>query len=293
MLDFSIQEGDFIALVGANGSGKTTLARHLNALLIPTSGDVLVNGMNTHERVHHTRIRSEVGMVFQHPEDQIVASIVEEDVAFGPENLCHQAEVIRQEVAQALAIVSMGENRRREPHLLSAGQMQRVALAGVLAMQPRCILFDEATAMLDPGGRRDVLARMAELNRMGITVIYITHFMEEVLHASRVLVLERGRLAYDGSPQSLFSDATLIQACGLERPMAARFQADFPFLVPGNIPAASSMDELLSAIPPTPGKRDIYLTASLRLPHPRKMKSKSGISAIPTWPIPRWPTMPC
>jgi len=169
LLDVSlrIEEGEMVALVGANGSGKTTLARHLNALLLPTSGEVRINGMDTRDADSHPQIRANVGMVFQHPEDQIVATIVEEDIAFGPENLCHLPPVIREEVDQALKIVGMSEQRRRQPHLLSAGQMQRVALAGVLAMQPRCIIFDETTAMLDPAGRRDVLNRMADLNRHG------------------------------------------------------------------------------------------------------------------------------
>ncbi|MRR30348.1 ATP-binding cassette domain-containing protein, partial [bacterium] len=253
-ISFTIAGGEFVALVGANGSGKTTLARHLNALVTPTSGDVLIDGKNTRDVTSHPQIRADVGMVFQHPEDQIVATIVEEDVAFGPENLCRLPKVIREEVDQALEIVNMNEQRRRQPHLLSAGQMQRVALAGVLAMQPQCIIFDETTAMLDPAGRRDVLHRMADLNRMGITVIFITHFMEEVILGRRALLLDKGRLTFDGSPQALFADAELITRSGLEQPAATRFYYKFPFLFPGVKSATADFNQLLESIPTYDGK---------------------------------------
>ena len=232
-INFSVQEGELIALIGSNGSGKTTLARHLNALLIPTSGNVLVNGINTRNQQYRHQIRAEVGMVFQQPEDQIMATIIEEDIAFGPENLCRLPSVIREQVDEALAVVNMQEHRFRQSHLLSAGQMQRVALAGVLAMQPRCIILDEATAMLDPKGRNDILARMTALNRMGITVIFITHFMEEVMLAQRALLLNHGGLIFDGKPESLFSDDALLDAGGLEKPAAVRFYQCFPALFRG------------------------------------------------------------
>lgn len=264
-ISLTIQEGEMIALVGANGSGKTTLARHLNALLLPTSGRVLVNGMDTRERANHPRIRSEVGMVFQHPEDQIVATVVEEDVAFGPENLCHLPTVIREEVDHALALVSMNDQKRRPPHLLSAGQMQRVALAGVLAMQPSCIIFDETTAMLDPAGRRDVLHRMADLNRMGITVIYITHFMEEVLRTGRALLLEKGRLVFDGTPRQLFNETALIERTGLEQPAATRFYQAFPELFPNCANSFGDLNRLFEAIPPYSGD-----LKSVPLPEPAR-----------------------
>ncbi len=248
-VSFTIPEGEMVALVGANGSGKTTLARHLNALFTPTTGEVQVNGMDTRDPTLHVRIRADVGMVFQHPEDQIVATTVEEDVAFGPENLCRLPESIREDVERALSIVSMMDNRKRQPHLLSAGQMQRVALAGVLAMQPRCIIFDEATAMLDPAGRHDVLNHMAALNRLGITVIFITHFIEEVSRAQRVLLLHQGSLVFDGSPGALFSDQALLDRSGLEHPAAARYLTAFPALFPGITDPATDLAQLLKIIP--------------------------------------------
>lgn len=248
-INFGIEEGEFVALVGPNGSGKTTLARHLNALLTPTSGNVIVDGINTRDAQRHSQILAAVGMVFQNPEDQIIATIVEEDVAFGPENLCHLPAVIREEVDQALTIVNMNEYRRRQPHLLSAGQIQRVALAGVLAMQPRCIIFDETTAMLDPAGRRDVLNRMADLNRMGMTILFITHFMEEVPLAKRVLLLHQGNLIFDGTPRTLFANQELINDSGLERPAAARLLSSFPDLFPGIKDPSSDINQLLEAIP--------------------------------------------
>ena len=249
-ISFSVQEGEFIALVGANGSGKTTLARHLNALLIPTSGNVLVNGINSRNQQFRNQIRAAVGMVFQQPEDQIMATIIEEDIAFGPENLCRLPTVIREQVDEALAVVNLLENRYRQSHLLSAGQMQRVALAGVLAMQPRCIILDEATAMLDPKGRKDILARMEALNRMGITVIFITHFMEEVLLAQRALLLHQGKLIFDGKPHTLFSDDALLDAGCLEKPAAVRFFQCFPALFPGIDNPVLERNKLFDSIAP-------------------------------------------
>jgi energy-coupling factor transport system ATP-binding protein len=269
-ISFKIDEGEFLALVGANGSGKTTLARHLNALLIPTRGNVLVDGNDTHDQHLHQIIRANVGMVFQHPEDQIIATIVEEDVAFGPENLNHLPRVIREEVDQALTIVNMNEYRRRQPHLLSAGQMQRVALAGVLAMQPRCVIFDETTAMLDPAGRRDVLNRMADLNRMGMTILFITHFMEEVPLAKRVLLLDQGKLKFDGTPAALFANTELIEDSGLERPAAVRLLTSFPDLFPGIKDPSTDINALLEAIP-------VYTGSARPLPG-NTFSSDEGIS---------------
>ncbi len=248
-VSFSVQPGEMIALVGGNGSGKTTLARHLNALAMPSSGTVLVDGRDTRDRGQHAAIRADVGMVFQHPEDQVVATLVEQDVAFGPENLCRLPAEIRRHVDEALAVVSMSEHRLRQPHMLSAGQIQRVALAGVLAMQPRCIIFDEATAMLDPRGRRDILRQMQDLNQRGITILFITHFMHEVPLASRILLLKRGRLAYDGSPATLFANQALLDECGLEQPAVIRFRVALPQVFRDAPSDLTRLQTMLDAIP--------------------------------------------
>lgn len=248
-ISFSIDRGEYIALIGANGSGKTTLARHLNALLVPTDGNVLIEGKNTRDRRNHTSIRADIGMVFQQPEDQIVSALVEEDVAFGPENLCRLPSEIRTLVDQALAVVGMDAFKRRQTHLLSAGQLQRVALAGVLAMQPRAIIFDEATAMLDPAGRRDVMSWLAKLHSAGTTILTITHRMEEVLQADRVLVLNHGCLVFDGSPLSLFADPTLVTDNNLELPAAVEFRNAFPDWFDGTACTSFLSEKLLAAIP--------------------------------------------
>jgi energy-coupling factor transport system ATP-binding protein len=255
-VSFSIGMGEYVALIGANGSGKTTLARHLNALLTPTEGNVLIAGKNTRDRHNHSSIRADIGMVFQQPEDQIVSALVEEDVAFGPENLCRLPSEIRTLVDQALAVVGMDAFKRRQTHLLSAGQLQRVALAGVLAMQPRAIIFDEATAMLDPAGRRDVMSYLAKLHNAGTTILTITHRMEEVLHAERVLVLNHGRLVFDGAPQVLFADPTLVAANNLELPVAVEFKNAFPGWFSGIACSSSLAERLLAAIPAYSGTLD-------------------------------------
>ena len=247
-----IAAGEYVAIVGANGSGKSTLARHLNALLIPDTGRVWVTGLETRDPANHRVIRHTVGMVFQRPEDQIVATAVEDDVAFGPENMGVPPAEIRARVREALEVVDLWEVRARPPHLLSAGQMQRVALAGVLAMRPRCIVFDEATAMLDPAGRREVRAMMARLHREGLTVIAITHFMEEAVDADRVVVLDRGRVALDAAPEVVFADADALRRLGLEPPPAARvaqiLRRSIPAL-PGDLLTAPALVEALDALP--------------------------------------------
>lgn len=220
-ISLRIEEGEYVAIVGANGSGKSTLAQHLNALLIPDEGIVSVVGLDTRDQSQHATIHRTVGMVFQRPEDQIVASLVEEDVAFGVENMGIPSGEIRARVDEALETVGLWEMRMRPPHQLSAGQQQRVALAGVLAMRPRCIVFDEATAMLDPAGRRAVREMMTSLHRAGLTIIAITHFMEEALDAQRVVVLERGGVALDGPPELVFADAAILCTLGLDLPPAA------------------------------------------------------------------------
>jgi energy-coupling factor transport system ATP-binding protein len=201
----TIERGEFVAVVGSNGSGKSTLAKHLNALLIPTEGVVLVDGLNTRDPARVWDIRQRVGMVFQNPDNQLVATIVEEDVAFGPENLGVPPSEIVSRVADALRSVDMLAYRQHEPHLLSGGQKQRVAIAGILAMHPQCLVLDEATTMLDPAGQREVMETIARLNRDGITIIHITHNMEEAAACRRVIALHGGRVALDGSPEEVFA----------------------------------------------------------------------------------------
>lgn len=217
-----IRKGGFTAIIGTNGSGKSTLARHLNALLLPTEGELLVDGMNTSDESAVWKIRQKVGMVFQNPDNQLVAAIVEEDVAFGPENLGVPPEEIRERMAQALEKVGMTAYRGQAPSMLSGGQKQRIAIAGVLAMQPDCIVLDEPTAMLDPKGRAEVMATIHELNeKEGITIVLITHFMEEAVTADRVMVIDRGVLQMDGTAREVFSQADKLTEIGLDVPVAA------------------------------------------------------------------------
>ena len=214
-----IYPGSFVAVLGANGSGKSTLAKHLNAILLPTGGDVLVRGMNTREPENLIPIRRRVGMVFQNPDNQIVANVVEEDVAFAPENLGVEPSEIRSRVDGALRHVGMYDFRLHAPHLLSGGQKQRVAIAGVLAMQPEVLVLDEPTAMLDPRGRREVLETVEALCRSdGITVVLITHHMDEAAHADRVVIMENGRVAMDGPPREIFPHVEELKALRLTVP---------------------------------------------------------------------------
>lgn len=222
-ISFMINQGEHIAIVGANGSGKTTLARHLNALLIPDSGSIKIMGLDTKDRSNHLRIHQQVGIVFQSPQEQMIATSIEEDVAFGPENLGLSTPEIQQRVRHALEQVGMWEQRERSPQHLSAGQMQRVALAGVLAMRPACVIFDESTAMLDPFGREDVLRNIETLKQSGITVIMITHFMEEASLADRILGLYEGKLHFDGSPEELFTNDPLVRSMNLDKPRVLWF----------------------------------------------------------------------
>ncbi len=218
-VDLEIAPGEFIAIIGHNGSGKSTLAKHFNALLTPTSGRVLVAGISTSDTGRLWEIRQKVGMVFQNPDNQIVATTVEEDVAFGPENLGVAPAEIRRRVDEALQAVGMEEYVRHAPHLLSGGQKQRVAIAGVLAMRPACIVLDEPTAMLDPVGREEVLHTIKRLNQEeGITVILITHFMEEAVEAGRVIVMEKGKVVMDGKPKEVFSQVRRLKELHLDVP---------------------------------------------------------------------------
>ena len=214
-----IAEGSFVAVLGHNGSGKSTLAKHMNAILLPSGGAVYVDGIDTVDEQHLLDIRRTVGMVFQNPDNQIVANVVEEDVAFAPENLGVPPEEIRRRVDDALKAVGMYEFREHAPHLLSGGQKQRVAIAGVIAMQPRCIVLDEPTAMLDPIGRADVLRTIKALNReRGVTVVLITHHMDEAAQADRLVVMAKGRVVADGAPKSVFQQVEQLKAVGLTVP---------------------------------------------------------------------------
>ena len=218
-VNLQIKEGEFIAILGHNGSGKSTMAKHMNALLIPTEGKMLVNKMDTSDMNNLWNIRETAGMVFQNPDNQLVATIVEEDVAFGPENLGVPPEEIRKRVDEALERVGMSEYKRHAPHLLSGGQKQRIAIAGILAMKPKCIIFDEPTAMLNPSGRKEVLDTIIDLNKnYGITVILITHYMDEAAKADRIVVMDKGKLILDGKPRDVFSNVEKMKSIGLDVP---------------------------------------------------------------------------
>lgn len=219
-VSIEIKRGEYISIAGSNGSGKSTLARCLNGLLLPNEGKILVDGMDTNDDDLIWDIRKKIGMVFQNPDNQIVSSMVEDEVAFGPENIGIENPELRKRVDNALKSVGMYEYRNREAHKLSGGQKQRIAIAGAVAMRPECIVFDEPTAMLDPKGRSQVMKVIRELNDQGITIILITHFMEEVAEADRVLVMKSGKLLADSVPEDVFADTNLIESAGLEIPAA-------------------------------------------------------------------------
>ena len=218
-VDLQIEKGSFVAVLGHNGSGKSTLAKHMNAILLPSGGAVYVQGMDTSDEEKLLDIRRTVGMVFQNPDNQIVANVVEEDVAFAPENLGVPPQEIRQRVDDALKAVNMYQFREHAPHLLSGGQKQRIAIAGVIAMQPECIVLDEPTAMLDPIGRADVMRTIKELNRTkGVTVVIITHHMDEAAQADRLVVMAKGKVVADGAPKDVFQNVEHLKAVGLTVP---------------------------------------------------------------------------
>ena len=218
-MNLTIQEGTFVAILGTNGCGKSTLAKHFNSILLPSGGKVWVCGLDTSDEDRLMAVRRNVGMVFQNPDNQIVANVVEEDVAFGPENLGIASPEIRHRVNKALKQVGMYEYREHAPHLLSGGQKQRIAIAGVIAMEPKCIVLDEPTAMLDPRGRREVIDTIGNLNRQkGITVVLITHHMDEAAKAGRVVVLHKGKVAADGTPKEVFAQVQLLHDLGLAAP---------------------------------------------------------------------------
>ena len=219
-LTLSIEKGSFVAVIGQNGSGKSTMAKLVNALLLPGEGTVWVNGYDTRDEAHLWDVRQSAGMVFQNPDNQIVSSIVADDVAFGPENLGVETAEIRRRVDEALEAVGMTAFRKNAPHLLSGGQKQRIAIAGAIAMRPQCIVFDEPTAMLDPKGRKEVMRIIRQLHAEGITCILITHFMEEAAQADRIVILNDGRIYMDGTPREIFTDRDSLMALGLDVPMA-------------------------------------------------------------------------
>ncbi len=221
-VNIEINSGEVVAILGRNGSGKSTLAKHLNAIMLPDSGRVLVDALDTRDHVNTYMIRRNVGMVFQNPENQMVSSVIEDDVAFAPENLGLSSEEIRKRVDEALIAVGMYEERFKAPRLLSGGQKQRVAIAGIIAMQPDYIVLDEATAMLDPAGRKEVMDTVLRLNKeKNITVIMITHFMDEAARADRVIVMDNGKKLRDGTPREIFSDEEEIERLGLSLPPAS------------------------------------------------------------------------
>ena len=219
-LSFTIDDGEFVAIIGTNGSGKSTLAKHFNALLLPTDGKIFVDGLDTAREENLWRVRENVGMVFQNPDSEIVAAIVEDDVAFGLENLGIAPEKIRERVDLALDAVNMSDYKKFAPSKLSGGQKQRIAIAGVIAMQTKIIVFDEPTAMLDPQGRREILEMVKRLHAQSKTIIYITHFMEEAAAAQRIFLMEGGRIIRDGTPREIFTDAKEMKRLGFNLPVA-------------------------------------------------------------------------
>lgn len=247
-VSFEIERGSFTAIIGKNGSGKSTLAKNLNGLLVPTEGTVYVGSYDTKDDEHIWDVRQMAGMVFQNPDNQLVSAIVEDDVAFGPENLGVPPEQIRIRVDKALEAVNMGAFKKKAPHLLSGGQKQRIAIAGVVAMKPQCIIFDEPTAMLDPRGRKEIMAIIDELHEEGITVVLITHFMEETVNADRLIIMHEGKLLLDGSPQEVFAHSELLRSVNLDIPLMAELADKLRtqgIEVPKNIITEEEMVEFL------------------------------------------------
>ena len=256
-VSFDVKKGEFVAIVGRNGSGKTTLAKCLNALYLPMEGKVFVDGMDTGDGEHLWDIRQACGMVFQNPDNQLVSSIVEDDVAFGPENLGLPSELIRTRVNEALDAVGMSDFARRAPHTLSGGQKQRVAIAGVLAMKPRCIVFDEPTAMLDPKGRKEVMNIIDLLRKEDIAIVLITHFMDEAVKADRILVMDSGRIIKEGTPEQIFNDEEIAKAFGTDLPCGVVLADKLRkggMDVPRNIITEEDLAEYLEGLKNKPGQ---------------------------------------
>lgn len=247
-VDLDIKEGQFIAILGHNGSGKSTLAKHINAILVPTGGTIWVDGKDTKDPEELWNVRQSAGMVFQNPDNQLVSAIVEDDVAFGPENLGVDPAEIRRRVDKALEDVNMGAYKGKSPHMLSGGQKQRIAIAGVVAMKPGCIIFDEPTAMLDPKGRNEIMSIIKELNGEGITVVLITHFMEEAVHADRVIIMNGGEIFLDGTPGEVFAQGEKVRSVNLDVPLAVELAAKLRgkgIEVPADIIGTEEMVEFL------------------------------------------------
>ena len=222
-INLHIKEGEFVVIIGHNGSGKSTLSKLFNGIHMPESGKIIIDGIDSSDESQIWELRKRAGMVFQNPDNQLVATIVEEDVAFGPENLGLPSEEIRRRVDEALETVKMTAYKRKAPHHLSGGQKQRVAIAGILAMKPKCVIFDEPTAMLDPSGRREVIQTIEHLNKYDkMTIIHITHYMDEAIHADRILVMDKGQIVMEGTPKQVFSKVDKLQALGLDVPQVTR-----------------------------------------------------------------------
>lgn len=250
-LTLTINKGEFVVILGHNGSGKSTLAKHLNALLLPTEGKVLIDGMDTGDANNLWQIRQRVGMVFQNPDNQLIATTVEEDVAFGPENLGIPPEKIRQRVDEALKMVGMEEYAQKAPHLLSGGQKQRVAIAGIIAMRPQYLILDEPTAMLDPSGREEVIKTIRKLNKdEGLTIVHITHFMEEAVFADRVIVMEGGEIVLEGKPREVFSQVSLLKKLRLDVPPITELAYLLGKDIPGFPQDIMTVEEMVVALCP-------------------------------------------
>ncbi|SMB83663.1 energy-coupling factor transport system ATP-binding protein [Desulfonispora thiosulfatigenes DSM 11270] len=250
-MDISIKSGEFVVILGHNGSGKSTLSKHLNALLLPSEGQVLINSLNTSDESKLWDIRQQVGMVFQNPDNQIIATIVEEDVAFGPENLGIEPIKIRQRVDEALKMVDMYEFRDKAPHLLSGGQKQRIAIAGIIAMRPKCLVLDEPTAMLDPSGRKEVMETIVKLNKEeGLTIVHITHYMEEAVLADRVIVMEAGKVVLEGKPKDVFLEIETLKDLRLDVPPITELAVLLNKELPNISRDILTIDEMVNALCP-------------------------------------------
>lgn len=250
-VNLQIDDGEFLVVIGHNGSGKSTLAKHLNALLLPYAGKVVVNGLDTQDKDRLWEIRQQVGMVFQNPDNQLIATTVEEDVAFGPENLGVEPALIRQRVDEALNSVGLTSLAARAPHLLSGGQKQRVAIAGIVAMRPKILVLDEPTAMLDPVGRREVMETIIRLNREeGLTIVHITHFMEEAVFADRVVVMEEGDIVLEGNPRQVFSQVEKLKQLRLDVPPMTELRDELVKLGVNLPPGILTVEEMVVALCP-------------------------------------------